>query len=183
MSTKRRSTLTSTCRATVRIPRRTKRRSGEAAKQRLGKWEKALKLVPLQDPAGAQKLLEEITQGFAPPDDASKAQVVFNDLIAHEAYAVFIEVFGAYNAIHAPQTLGRNEAPFKVSLTLQLPANWKPSGHPAFIDALECAQVERLEVIVLLWMRPASWPSPASARPTGQGRSPIRRQAFSKSRQ
>lgn len=119
----------------------------EAAEQRLRKWASKLRSVSLRDLAGAQKFFEEITQGFAPPDDAPKAQAVFNDLLAHEAYGVFVEVFTLYNDLRKHQARGPDEPPFKASLTLQLPCRWKPTWPAAFNAALERVQVERLEVI------------------------------------
>ncbi|MDO9434710.1 hypothetical protein [Hydrogenophaga sp.] len=119
----------------------------EAAKQRLREWTLQLKSVSLQIPADVQKLLKEVSHGLASPDDAAKAQAVFNDLIAHEAVGVFVEVFNAYNAIRAGQMLGRDEPPFKSLLILELPSDWSPVWPAALHAALERVKVERLEVV------------------------------------
>ncbi|MDO9434706.1 hypothetical protein [Hydrogenophaga sp.] len=123
------------------------------------RWERKIGSVGLRDSVGAVQLFDQVTKGFASPDDAAKAQSVFNDLIAHEAYDVFCEVFTLYNALRSAQARGRDEAPFKASLTLQLPAGWKPTGPADFIGALEMVQVERLEVV-----RPIEDESSATAR-------------------
>ncbi len=114
---------------------------------RLSQWQAALQSVALDDAEAAQVLFRNIAVGIAPRPDASKAQGVFNDLIAHEAYEVFKEVFNAYNAICAAQAHASGGPPFITSLTLQLPADWTPSGPAALAQALLHVQVQRLEVV------------------------------------
>ena len=114
---------------------------------RLSAWNASLNSVALTDASAAQNLLEQVAHGIASPNDAPLAQAVFNDLIQHEAYDVFVEVFTAYNAIRASHVRAPNEPPFKTSLTLQLPADWAPTGPAAFEAALQKVHVQRLEVV------------------------------------
>ncbi|MDO9435056.1 hypothetical protein [Hydrogenophaga sp.] len=115
--------------------------------QRLSAWNALLGSVALKDGDAARKLLAQVANGFAPPDDAPLAQAVFNDLIQHEAHAVFVEVFNAYNGVRAAQVRAPGEPAFKSSLTLQLPADWQPSDPAALQAMLQKLQVTRLEVI------------------------------------
>lgn len=114
---------------------------------RLDSWNASLATVALKDAAAVQTLLEQVAQGIASPKDAPLAQAVFNDLLCHEAFDVFVEVFSAYNAVREAQVREPNDPPFKSSLTLQLPANWTPTGPAAFHAALQKVQVQRLEVV------------------------------------
>ncbi|MDO9435057.1 hypothetical protein [Hydrogenophaga sp.] len=115
--------------------------------QRLSEWNASLDSVGLSDARLAQIILKKVAHGTATTNDALLAQSVFNDLIQHEAYDVFVEVFTAYNAIRAAQVRAPNEPPFKTSLTLELPANWAPTGPAAFHAALQKVQVQKLEVV------------------------------------
>lgn len=65
--------------------------------QMMSDWSSALDRVGLDDRAEALAFLNHVAQGFA-ADDGS-AEAVFNDLIAHEAYDVFVEAFTAHSAI------------------------------------------------------------------------------------
>ena len=114
---------------------------------RLNAWSAALDAVALNDAAAAHKLFDQVEHGIASPHDAPMAQAVFNDLIQHEAYDVLVDVFKAYNAIRAAQVRAPGEPPFKSALTLQLPADWAPTGPAALQAALQKVQVQRLEVV------------------------------------
>lgn len=121
----------------------------ETPAQRQAKWNASLGdgFALTRNGAAARQLFEEVANGFAPPDDARQAQAVFNDLIEREAYDTFAEVFNAYNAFRAAHARAPGEPPFKATLTLQLPQDWRPNGHSAFLEMLKRVPVERLEVI------------------------------------
>ncbi|MDO9435058.1 MAG: hypothetical protein Q7T95_06470 [Hydrogenophaga sp.] len=115
--------------------------------QRLNAWNASLDAVGLKKASLVQKILRQVAHGTASPNYSVLAQSVFNDLIQHEAYDVFVEVFTAYNAIRGAQLRAPNVPPFKTSLTLELPANWAPAGPAAFHAALQKVQVQKLEVV------------------------------------
>lgn len=97
--------------------------------------------ITLDDAEAAEAFLKGLHRGDAGlPDDA---QAVFNDLIAHEAYELFVQAFTDYNSILRKQAreLGK---PFTSTLTLQLPAGWKPRAPALMKDAFSNIQVQRL---------------------------------------
>ncbi|MDO9434709.1 hypothetical protein [Hydrogenophaga sp.] len=118
----------------------------ETADERVSRWNSKLPFTFRLD-AAAQQVLNHLANGFAPPDDAQKAQDVFNTLIANEAFDVFVEVFAGYNAVRAAHARGPDDPPFKSLLTLKLPGGWKPDRPADFISALAKVQVDRLEVV------------------------------------
>ncbi|MDO9436568.1 hypothetical protein [Hydrogenophaga sp.] len=116
--------------------------------QTLKSWTTRLKAVSSENPHAVQKLLKEVAEGVARPRDEKEAQVVFNDLIGHEAYGVFVEVFRAYNAIRMAQGRAHDEAPFKSTLALRLPSDWVPCHPDALRETMHLAQVQRIEVLL-----------------------------------
>ncbi|MDO9437476.1 hypothetical protein [Hydrogenophaga sp.] len=101
-------------------------------------WKSRLDKVALADPSTATALLERVVNGLVHPVAAAIAQAVFNDLIAHEAYDLFADVFNAYN----PHV---GEAPS--SLTLRLPQDWICTAPAARDAAFARIQVQRLEIV------------------------------------
>lgn len=106
-------------------------------------WTSELDRVALDDRTGVLCFLEHVAQGHA--DGASTAQAVFNDLIAHEAFDVFVQAFTAYNAVLKSQVEADGK-PFTSTLTLQLPRGWAPIAPVAMHEAFKKIHVQRLEV-------------------------------------
>ncbi len=114
----------------------------KTAAQWVAGWMAALKRTPLQDRAEVMDVLNNVAQGHA--GEPRNAQAVFNDLIAHEAYGVFVEVFAAYNAILASHAQAYGK-PFKSTLMLELPRDWAPSAPEEMKKALARVNVQRVE--------------------------------------
>lgn len=70
---------------------------------------------------------------------------VFNDLIEHEAYALFLDVFAAYNKIQQSQACAIGKA-FKTWLVLELPAEWVPIAQNSMVEAFRQVKVDQLIV-------------------------------------
>ena len=110
--------------------------------RRLTDWTTALDAAAMSDPSKARALLEGIAQGRAQPDEA--AQWVFSDLIAHDAHALFVEVFTAHNELLQTQAEGKD---FQSRLMLQLPSGWKTSAPAAMEQAFSRVRVDLLAVM------------------------------------
>ncbi len=114
-----------------------------APARRLTDWTTALDAVAMSDPSKARALLEGIAQGKAQPDEA--AQCVFSDLIAHDAHALFVEVFTAHNELQQARAQAEGKD-FKSRLMLQLPSGWKTSAPAAMAQAFTRVRVDLLGV-------------------------------------
>ncbi|MDO9437475.1 hypothetical protein [Hydrogenophaga sp.] len=110
-------------------------------------WASQVERVDLRKPAMALAFFDHVAHGRASPDQRCFAQSIFNDLIEHEAYDLFAEVFTAYNRgcqAHA-KTSG---TPFTTMLELQLPEDWEPSFEKRndMVEAFRRIQVQQLAV-------------------------------------
>ncbi|MDO9434477.1 hypothetical protein [Hydrogenophaga sp.] len=114
--------------------------------QTLSGWTSGIDRCGLSKPAVAAGFLDDVAHGRVSGGSAGRAQEVFNDLICHEAFDVFVEVFAAFNQHRLAQAMAAG-TPFKSSLTLRLPLDWTPAAHQAMTDAFRQIQVE--EVVVL----------------------------------
>lgn len=112
-------------------------------RQIVAEWKEELELVILSNPSRVHTFLENVAHGQVPDHDAT---AVFNDLITHEAYDVFVDAFTAYHESlkSHPDNAGK---PYKACLTLQLPLGWKPRDPQAMQAAFERISVQRLEVL------------------------------------
>ncbi len=115
-------------------------RQPTAAADVLVDWSSRLDRVALSEPTVAATFVESVAKGLAHAVGASTAQAVFNDLIAHEAYELFADVFTAYHS-HSPS----RESPS--SLTLCLPADWVCTAEGERNAAFGRIKVQRLEVV------------------------------------
>ncbi|MDO9434475.1 hypothetical protein [Hydrogenophaga sp.] len=111
--------------------------------QLMKRWTAALDDVALRDRPKVLAFLSHVTQGVAV--DGITATAVINELIACEAYGVFVEAFKAYNAMLATHAAADGK-PFSASLTLALPLNWTPSAPAAMHKAFASIEVQHLEV-------------------------------------
>lgn len=109
-------------------------------------WVSRIGGASLSDGAQVEAFMKRVALGEVTPIDAPTAQAVFNDLIQHEAYDVFVDVFTAYQKILALQAQAQGK-PFKITLTLQLPRDWKPTDRVALNKAFSRVQAQRLEVL------------------------------------
>lgn len=103
-----------------------------------------LERFDLSDRAAVLTLLNQVARGVG--SDAIVAKAVFNDLIAHEAFEVFVEVFTANNAILQAQASAAGR-PFKSTLILQLPQDWAPTARAAMVEAFGHIALHRLEAL------------------------------------
>lgn len=118
--------------------------AASSSAQTLSRWTAALQGKPLGDRAAVRAFLKNVVQGHA--GDARVAKEVFNDLIAHEAYSVFVDVFKAHQVL-LQQNARPDGEPFISTLSLQLPAHWEPQARDAMHKAFAQIQVQRLEVV------------------------------------
>ncbi len=102
--------------------------------------------VPLRNASAARQFLNELALGQTPTDHARSAASVFNDLIEHEAYDLFVDVFDAYNALHRSRAKVSG-APFTTSLPLRLPRDWNPVHLNEMDEALR--RVHAQQVVVM----------------------------------
>ncbi len=107
-------------------------------------WKARLGQVNVGHRKAVLAFLKNVALGYV--EGSKAAQAVFNDLIAQEAYDLFLEVFAAADKI------GRANAecdgkPFKTTLVLQLPLDWRPTEPALLHETLGRAQVQRVEVL------------------------------------
>ncbi|WP_137920203.1 hypothetical protein [Hydrogenophaga sp. 2FB] len=100
----------------------------------LKQWLVAARDLHLQDHAAVEDFLGFVATGKQFPHDLATATFVFNELIRCEAYAVFVDVFSAYNQIQE-SAAEADGTPFKSSWVLELPADWKPTSPLEMIEA------------------------------------------------
>lgn len=111
------------------------------------RWVDQINQIALADADAARALMTEVARGETVSTAPRAAQAVFNDLLAHEAYDAFVEVFNAYNALLKSHAEAEGK-PFRSTLVLQLPHDWRPRAPAALSEALgrihaQCVQVRR----------------------------------------
>ena len=74
------------------------------------------------------------------------AQGFINELIRHEEYGVFVEVFAAYGAILQSEATREGRGYVQPGLVLELPADWSPAAPVAMADAFCQIHAQRVEV-------------------------------------
>ncbi|MDO9434471.1 hypothetical protein [Hydrogenophaga sp.] len=117
--------------------------SGPSAKT-LAAWTLLMDEVQLDDATTARAFLKNLARGHA--DNAGTARAVFNDLIAHEAYGLFAQVFAATNTLLKAQAKADGRA-FTSTLVLKLPHGWKPTAPALMHETFAAAGVQRVEVL------------------------------------
>lgn len=111
--------------------------------QTLADWTSALNQVVLSNRTETLAFLQQLSSGLAVDEDS--ADEVFNELIAKEAYGVFVEAFNAYCDIlqsHADA----DGKPFTSRLVLRLPLGWLPRSLEVMRAALATLKVGCVEV-------------------------------------
>lgn len=112
----------------------------------LSDWPDAIGHTPLASSDAVADLLTELAAGKLSTHSETAAQHVFNLLIEHEAYGVFVAAFEAFNQIQTHRA-GRDphgESLFKSELVLQLPADWKPAFRAEMEAAFEKLSVHKV---------------------------------------
>ncbi|QHE83973.1 hypothetical protein [Hydrogenophaga sp. BPS33] len=132
------------------------------AQTRLIGWMRQLERFALDDAAAAEKLMTHVAHGqaLAGVDQYTTATViaagVFNDLIQHEAYDLFVEVFTACNKILKAHAEADGK-PFKATLVLKLPLDWKPSKPEEMRAAFLRLEVQRVGMVGEWEYRTPAW--------------------------
>lgn len=111
---------------------------------RVQNWLDQLTSLPQSVSAQVQDFLLKMSRGHA--QDPALAQTVFNTLIQHEAYELFVATFLAHQDMERTQAEAAHQ-PYTSTLCLQLPDGWTPRAPAALVAAFEKVQVDRLEVL------------------------------------
>ncbi|MDO9434476.1 hypothetical protein [Hydrogenophaga sp.] len=107
-------------------------------------WTAQLDALGDKDRAKVRSFFNTIADDGMRPEP--EAWDVFDILLAHEAYDVFVDLFNNYNQLLKLHTEADGK-PFKSRLLLRLPQDWTPRAPVAMLEAFQRIQVDRLEVI------------------------------------
>ena len=135
--------------------------------EKVAQWEDGLQYIGLAGRPYMQDLLTELSQGFVSDGVADVAQDVFNELIEHEEWDVFVDVFNTYNDIQTRQWNQRGQT-FKSALVLELQPDWAPSRSTPddMVRAFSKITAHQVRVCVYPYERPGAEPfAPPAAAP------------------
>lgn len=121
-------------------------------------WSLGCKHIYLADFPRVLDMLNEIARGTFSRHDDIAVQAVFNTLILHKEFTIFVEVFKAYNEAVILQhewsqshpnamAVERFRSPFKSTLTLDLPEDWSLDSQKEMEEAFQRIRVDRLIVL------------------------------------